>query len=96
MSPYSLPKYPPMIALIKIKGYLVYFLYTKSIHYLYHTAVVYIFSIHQIYTQENYFWPLDVKVYILYTTLMHQGYAVYILYTTLMYQGYAVYFLYAS
>ena len=40
--------------LIKIEAWLVYFLYTKSIHFLYLTTLVYIFSIHQIYIKQNF------------------------------------------
>ena len=40
--------------LIKIEAWLVYFLYTKSIHFLHLTTLVYIFSIHQIYIKQNF------------------------------------------
>ena len=43
-----------VLPLIKIEAWLVYFLYTKSIHFLYLTTLVYIFSIHQIYIKQNF------------------------------------------
>ena len=43
-----------VVALIKIEAWLVYFLYTKSLHFLHLTTLVYIFSIHQIYIKQNF------------------------------------------
>ena len=43
-----------MLSLIKFEAWLIYFLYTKSIHFLHLTALVYIFSIHQIYIKQNF------------------------------------------
>ena len=45
---------PDVKSLIKIEAWLVYFLYTKSIHFLHLTTLVYVFSIHQIYIKQNF------------------------------------------
>ena len=81
LSPYSVRGHcaPP---LIKIEAWLVYFLYTKSIHRLYLTVVVYMFSIHQIYIKQNFILPFKTDVYYLYISPLHQGYDVYCVYTT--------------
>ena len=79
-----------MLPLIKIEAWLVYFLYTKRIHFLYLTTLVYIFSIHQICIKQNFVLWLNTDVYYLNISLLHQGYDVYCVYTTHPYQLCAV------
>ena len=53
--------------LTKIRALIVYFLYTNSIHRMYYIAMVYIFSIHQIYIKQDLAWQKKM----MYTLCIH-------------------------
>ena len=50
--------------LTKIRAPIVYFLYTNSVHCMYYIAIMYTFSIHQIYINQDLAWQYKNDVYI--------------------------------